>query len=94
VSKDFAEIKELVRAKTLKYRNSKQERTVILQKYIERPLLLNRRKFDIRCFAMLQRVNGELKGYFFEDAYIRTSCKEFTLQNVQNKFIHLTNDAI
>ncbi len=28
------------------------------------------------------------------DGYIRTSCKEFNVQNLSNKFIHLTNDAI
>jgi hypothetical protein len=39
-------------------------------------------------------VNGILKGYFFEDGYIRTSSKEFSLNNLQSKFIHLTNDAI
>ena len=39
-------------------------------------------------------INGHLKGYFYEDAYIRTSCKEFDIDNLSNKFIHLTNDAV
>jgi len=39
-------------------------------------------------------INGQLKGYFYEDAYIRTSCKEFDIEDVHNKFIHLTNDAV
>jgi len=43
---------------------------------------------------MLTSINGNLKGYFYNDAYIRTSCKEFDIDNVQNKFIHLTNDAV
>jgi hypothetical protein len=43
---------------------------------------------------MLNTVYGEMKGYFYEDGYIRTSSKEFSLSNLQNKFIHLTNDAI
>ena len=33
-------------------------------------------------------------AYWYRDGYIRTSCKEFSLKNVTNKFIHLTNDAI
>lgn len=39
-------------------------------------------------------INGCLKGYVYEDAYIRTSCKEFDIEDVHNKFIHLTNDAV
>ena len=73
---------------------AKNQHTQIIQKYIERPLLINNRTFDIRVFGMITSVNGLMKGYFYEDGYIRTSCKEFTLDNLQNRFIHLTNDAV
>jgi len=43
---------------------------------------------------MLTSINGNMKGYFYEDGYIRTSCKEFNLDNLSNRFIHLTNDAV
>jgi hypothetical protein len=43
---------------------------------------------------MLTSTGGSLRGYFFEDGYVRTSCKEFTLEDVADKFVHLTNDAI
>jgi hypothetical protein len=43
---------------------------------------------------MLTSINGLMKGYFYEDGYIRTSCKEFDLDNLGNRFIHLTNDAV
>lgn len=43
---------------------------------------------------MLTSVNGITKGYFYEDGYIRTSCKEFNLDNLSNRFVHLTNDAV
>lgn len=56
--------------------------------------MINRRKFDIRIFALLTSINGTLKAYFYEDGYLRTSCREFSLQNVHSKVIHLTNDAI
>ena len=71
-----------------------KDRTFIIQKYIDNPLLINNRKFDFRCYGMLTCINGMLKGYFYNDAYIRTSCVEFDIDNVQNKFIHLTNDAV
>lgn len=35
-----------------------------------------------------------LRGYFYEEGYLRTSCKEFSLKNVDNKYVHLTNDAV
>jgi tubulin--tyrosine ligase len=48
----------------------------------------------MRVYGMLTSVYGSVKGYFFEDGYLRTSSKEFSLSNMKNKFIHLTNDAI
>jgi len=65
-----------------------------VQKYLERPLLVSGRKFDIRAYAMLTSVNGVLKGYMYRDCYFRTSSKQFDLSNLQSRLIHLTNDAI
>ncbi|OMJ89940.1 hypothetical protein SteCoe_7833 [Stentor coeruleus] len=67
--------------------------TFIIQKYIEKPFLVNKRKFDIRCFGLVTCLNGCLQGYFYSEGYLRTACKQFTLQTT-NKFIHLTNDAV
>jgi len=75
-------------------RATKGDRTYIIQKYIDYPLLVHKRKFDFRCYGILTSINGNLKGYFFEDGYVRTSCKEFSLEDIGDKFIHLTNDAI
>lgn len=69
-------------------------RTTIVQKYIEKPLLISGRKFDIRAYAMLTSINGVLKGYMYRDCYFRTSSKPFDLSNLQSRFIHLTNDAV
>jgi tubulin--tyrosine ligase len=71
-----------------------KEKTFIVQKYIDHPLLIHNRKFDFRCYGLMTSINGHLKGYFYEDAYIRTSCKEFDISNLDNKYIHLTNDAV
>lgn len=70
------------------------KKSYIIQKYIEKPLLINKRKFDIRVFALFTTINGCQKGYFFQDGYLRTASKEFTCKNITNRFIHLTNDAI
>jgi tubulin--tyrosine ligase len=67
---------------------------MIVQKYIEKPLLVNGRKFDIRCYGLMTSINGYQKGFFYRDCYFRTSCKEYSIDNLSNKYIHLTNDAI
>jgi len=39
-------------------------------------------------------VNGIVKGYFYEEGYLRTSSSEFSLYDLSDLFVHLTNDAI
>jgi tubulin--tyrosine ligase len=89
VAKDFIEIKNLITENT-----KSKKRTCIVQKYIHNPLLIHKRKFDIRTYAMVTSVNGNYKAYCYEEGYLRTSCREFNVSNLANKFIHLTNDAI
>eukprot|EP00826_Nyctotherus_ovalis_P044077 TRINITY_DN4725_c0_g2_i2.p1 TRINITY_DN4725_c0_g2~~TRINITY_DN4725_c0_g2_i2.p1 ORF type:complete len:416 (+),score=112.19 TRINITY_DN4725_c0_g2_i2:79-1326(+) len=88
LSKNIEEIKKIIEP------SNKTGRTYIIQKYIENPLLINKRKFDIRMFGLMTSVNGWIKGYFYESGYIRTSSKEFTLKSLGNKAVHLTNDAV
>ena len=58
------------------------------------PFLYQKRKFDIRSYICVTSINGYQKGYWFQDGYIRTASKEFNMKNLNNKFIHLTNDAV
>jgi tubulin polyglutamylase TTLL1 len=37
---------------------------------------------------------GILRGWYYEEGYVRTSSKEFGLAQGDNLLIHLTNDAI
>lgn len=90
MAQSLAEIKGLIR----NFSSATGNRTSIVQKYLERPLLVSGRKFDIRAYAMLTSVNGVLKGYMYRDCYFRTSSKQFDLSNLQSRLIHLTNDAI
>ena len=69
------------------------DKTYILQKYIENPLLINKRKFDIRCYAMMTSINGVIQGYFYLDGYLRTTSQEYSVDEL-DPFVHLTNDAI
>lgn len=65
----------------------------MIQKYLERPLLIKKRKFDIRLWVL---VTHENKCYLFKEGYIRTSSFEYELtpQSINKPFIHLTNNAV
>jgi tubulin polyglutamylase TTLL1/tubulin monoglycylase TTLL3/8 len=67
--------------------------TYIVQRYLGNPYLINKRKFDLRIYALITSINGGLQGYYYSEGYLRTSSKEFTLTNL-NRMIHLTNDAV
>jgi len=35
-----------------------------------------------------------MKGYLYSDGYLRTSSREFSLNDLSERYVHLTNDAI
>ena len=55
--------------------------------------MIFKRKFDIRVWVLL---NSDHELFFFKEGYLRTSSTEFgiDLQNIDDAFIHLTNDAV
>jgi tubulin monoglycylase TTLL3/8 len=56
----------------------------IVQKYIENPLLINKKKFDIRQFVLVTGLDP-LTVFIREDAYLRFSSKDFDLENVADR---------
>ena len=69
-------------------------KSIILQSYITDLLLYNGRKFDIRTYMMVTIVNGKIKAYWYEEGYIRTSSYMWNLAEIEDREIHLTNDAV
>lgn len=74
--------------------NSK-ERGWVIQKYMELPFLVHKRKFDIRSYCLLAQdpKDGSLRGYFYKEAYLRTTSAEYSLKT-KDRFVHLNNDAV
>jgi hypothetical protein len=66
----------------------------IIQKYVEKPFLIKNRKFDIRLYTLVTCINGIFQAYFYQEGYLRTASKAYNPNDLENKFIHLTNDAI
>lgn len=86
VAQAFNDIKALV--------TGVNRHTYILQKYIHNPLLIKKRKFDIRTYAILANTNGNLKGYMYEEGYLRTSSQAYSTKDLSDRTVHLTNDMV
>ena len=70
-----------------KENNNYRSNMIIIQKYIEKPLLYFGRKFDIRIWALL---TNDLKIYVFEEGHLKCCSINYDL-NSENTFCHLTN---
>ena len=60
---------------------------IIIQKYLDNPLLYKKRKFDIRCFVLL---DSNLNLYYCKEGHLKGSSELYNVEN-SNKFIHITN---
>ena len=60
---------------------------IIIQKYIERPLLYKGRKCDMRVWVL---VNHNMKVYFFKEGHLKTCSISFDIDS-KNAFSHITN---
>ena len=67
--------------------NNYRSNMIIIQKYIENPLLYFGRKFDIRIWALLTQ---DLRIYVFEEGHLKCCSINYDL-NSENTFCHLTN---
>lgn len=65
----------------------------IIQKYIENPLLIHNRKFDIRQWVLITSFSP-LIVWFYDDCYLRFSAESYDIDAIDNKFSHLTNNSV
>ena len=71
-----------------------EDKDRIVQKYIERPLLIdNNRKFDIRLWALIKSVNP-LEIYYFPEFYLRLCPSSYTRNDLSRIDAHLTNYSL
>lgn len=65
----------------------------IVQKYIENPLIIKNRKFDLRVWVLVTDWNP-LTIWFFNKPYVRFPAHDYNINEIDNKFSHLANNSI
>lgn len=65
----------------------------VMQKYIECPLLVKKKKFDIRQWVLVTSWNP-LTAWFYDKCYLRFGVEDYSIDDLKNKFVHLTNNSI
>ena len=73
---------------------SKTEETIV-SCYLDRPLLINAKKFDMRMYVVVTSFNP-LRVYFYHEGLARFATEEYSNDPkiLKNKFVHLTNFSI
>lgn len=65
----------------------------VVQKYIERPLIIHQRKFDMRIYFLTLIREESIQLFVYKDCYIKFSSSPFNLNNLHQS-IHITNFAV
>jgi tubulin monoglycylase TTLL3/8 len=75
------------------HRHIDREQSWVAQKYIERPLLIRSRKFDIRQWVLVTDMDP-LTIWMYDECYLRFSAEDYDDQRLDNVYVHLTNNSI
>lgn len=65
----------------------------IVQRYVCYPMLLNRRKFDVRAYMLLYQTSRGLMA-FYRSGYCRLSLNEYDADDTEDLTTHLTNQSL
>ena len=70
-------------------------KNLLIQKYIEQPLLYNKRKFDIRIWVLFTYLeqNKKYEVFIFKEGHLKACCDNYDI-NSEDLFIHLTNYSV
>lgn len=67
-----------------------------MQRYIENPLLISGKKFDIRLYVVIKGVE-KIEAYVYEEGLARFCTSNYKRpdgMNMKNLFMHLTNYSL
>lgn len=72
-----------------------KRKPIIVQKYIERPLLINGSKFDLRLYVLVTSINP-LRVYMYHNGLVRFASVKYSSKSdtLNDRCMHLTNYSI
>ncbi|XP_055919208.1 tubulin monoglutamylase TTLL4 isoform X2 [Eupeodes corollae] len=72
-----------------------KDKSVVVQKYIEKPLLINENKFDLRLYVLVTSINP-LRIYIYKNGLARFASVKYSseLSSLNDRCMHLTNYSI
>lgn len=78
-----------------KYKQVPTFSTIIAQKYVWNPYLINETKFDLRLYVLLTSVNP-LQLYWYKNGIVRFASTKYSTdtKSLNNRYIHLTNYSV
>ena len=65
----------------------------VYQKYIERPMLISGKKFDIRCWVLVTDWS-QLSVWFYDTCLVRFCSDKWDLSQIKNRNAHLSNVCV
>jgi len=68
-------------------------RKLLVQKYLQKPMLLNGHKFDLRLYVVITSYDP-LSVYLYDNGLVRLASHAYTKNNLKNRYAHLTNYSI
>lgn len=74
---NLQQIKDQIKQKKVNPNGS--PRTYIVQSYLHTPFLYQGRKFDLRHYLMITSTEGKIRGYFYQEGYVRTTSYAYSL---------------
>lgn len=84
----FRELKEL------SYKNKGE---ILVQRYIDKPLLMDGYKFDLRIYVPLIKSGEEMHAFVADEGLARFCTAKYqkpTTSNLKNQYMHLTNYSV
>ncbi|CAH1779549.1 unnamed protein product [Owenia fusiformis] len=73
--------------------NREAPETYVVQRYIEDPYLIGGRKFDLRVYVLVTSY-VPLKAWLYRSGFARLSNSRFSMDSIDDAYVHLTNVAI